>query len=270
MKFIKHSEYSVIEQLNKTPAKISLLSLFQNSEVHRNALLNALGKAYVTPNLFVDGVDQLIGNITVGAFIAVTNEEIPPKGRKSTKALYISIKCKSHIVPRALLDNGSLLNVMLMSTLSRLPIDLSDMKKSQMVVRTFDGTKREVLRNIRLPIQVGPYTFDFEFIVMDINPSYNCLLGRPWIHMTNAVPSILRQNIKFVVKESLITVVVEENMIATTTVATPYLEVKEDAIECSFQSFEIATATNTKNELKALMSHLLQNTRMILRQTISK
>ena len=28
LKFIKHSEYSVIEQLNKTPAKISLLSLF--------------------------------------------------------------------------------------------------------------------------------------------------------------------------------------------------------------------------------------------------
>ena len=28
LKFIKHSEYSVIEQLNKTPARISLLSLF--------------------------------------------------------------------------------------------------------------------------------------------------------------------------------------------------------------------------------------------------
>ena len=23
---------------------------------------------------------------------------------------------------------------------------------------------------------------------MDINPSYNCLLGRPWIHMTGAIP----------------------------------------------------------------------------------
>ena len=29
LKFIKHSEYSVIEQLNKTPAKISLLSCFR-------------------------------------------------------------------------------------------------------------------------------------------------------------------------------------------------------------------------------------------------
>ena len=99
MKFIKHSEYSVIEQLNKTPTKISLLSLFQNSEVHRNALLNALGKAYVTPNLSVDGVDQLIGNVTVGAYIAFTDEEIPPKGRDRAKALHITVKCKSHTPP---------------------------------------------------------------------------------------------------------------------------------------------------------------------------
>ena len=127
----------------------------------------------------MDGVDQLIGNITVGACIAFTNEEILPEGRDSTKALHITVKCKSHTVPRALLDNGSSLNVMPMSTLSKLPIDLSNLRKSQIVVRAFDGTKREILGNIKLPIQVGPCTFDSEFIVMDINPSYNCLLGRP-------------------------------------------------------------------------------------------
>ena len=57
LKFIKHNEYSVIEQLNKTLTKISLLSLFQNLKTYRNALLNALGEAYVTPNISVDGVD---------------------------------------------------------------------------------------------------------------------------------------------------------------------------------------------------------------------
>ena len=103
-----------------------------------------------------------------------------------------------------------------------------------MVVRAFDRTKREVLGNIKLPIQVGPSIFDSEFIVMDINPSYNCLLGRPWIHMAGAVPSTLHQKVKFVVEESLITVAAEEDMIATTTTTIPYLEVKEDAIECSF------------------------------------
>ena len=125
-----------------------------------------------------------------------------------------------------------------------------------MVLLAFDGTKREVLRNIKLPIQVRPCTFDSEFIVMDINPSYNCLLGRPWIHMAGAVPSTLHQKVKFVVEESLIIVVVEEDMIGTTTITTLFLKVKKDANECSFRSFEIATAINTKDESKALMSHL--------------
>ena len=111
----------------------------------------------------MDGVDQLLGNITVGTCIAFTDEEIPPEDRDSTKAPHITIKCKSHVMPRALLDNGSSLNVIPMSTLSRLPIDLSNLKKSQMVVKAFDGTKREVLGNIKLPIQVGPSVFESEF-----------------------------------------------------------------------------------------------------------
>ena len=63
LKFIKHSEYSVVEQLNKMPARISMLSLLQNSDIHRNALLKALDKAYVAHDIFVEGIDQLIGNI---------------------------------------------------------------------------------------------------------------------------------------------------------------------------------------------------------------
>ena len=140
------------------------------------------------PDLGCDRIDQLVGNITIGAFIAFSNEEIPSEGRRSTKALHITIKCKNYIMPQPLLENGSFLNVILMSTLSTLPIDLSYMKKSQMVVWAFDGTKREVLGNIELPIQVRQCTLNSKFIVMDINPSYICLLGRPWIHMVGTVP----------------------------------------------------------------------------------
>ena len=86
--------------------------------------------------------------------------------------------------------------------------------------------------------------------------------------MAGTMPSTLHQKVKFMVEESLITVVAEEDMIATTTVKAPYLEIKEDASQCSFRSFEIATAT--KEETEARMSHLSQNTQMILRQTVGK
>jgi hypothetical protein len=35
LKLMKHSEYSVVDQLKKTPARISLLSLVLSSELHR-------------------------------------------------------------------------------------------------------------------------------------------------------------------------------------------------------------------------------------------
>ena len=176
------------------------------------------------------------------------------------KALHITIKCKNHIMPRALLNNGSSLNMIPMSTSSRLPIDLSYMKKIQMVVRAFDGMKRKVLKNIELPIQVGPCTFNLEFIVMDINPSYNCLLGRPWIHMVGVVPSTLHQKVKFVVEKNLIIVVAKEDMVATTTVSTFYVEFEQDAIECSFRSFEVVIATYAKDGLEMPAHHLSQKT----------
>ena len=70
---------------------------------------------------------------------------------------------------------------------------------------------------------------------MDINPSYNCLLGRPWIYMAETVPSTLHQKVKFIADENLIIMVVEEDMVVTTIVSTPYIEIKENAIECSFR-----------------------------------
>ena len=42
LKFIKHSEYSIVEQLHKLPAKISLLALMLNSEPYREAVLKIL------------------------------------------------------------------------------------------------------------------------------------------------------------------------------------------------------------------------------------
>ena len=61
------------------PARISLLSLFQSLETHCNALLKALCEAYVTSTISVDRIDQLVGNVTVDACIAFTDEEIPQK-----------------------------------------------------------------------------------------------------------------------------------------------------------------------------------------------
>ena len=128
------------------------------------------------------------------------------------------------------------MNVILMATLLRLLVDPSHIKKTYLVVFAFDKIRKKVIGNIELPIQIDLCTFNIDFQVMDINLSYNCLLGQPWIHMARAIPSTLHQKVKFVVKEQLISVSTEEDIIATLTTSNSYINVNEGAIECSFQS----------------------------------
>nr|KYP46635.1 hypothetical protein KK1_031729 [Cajanus cajan] len=155
-----------------------------------------------------------------------------------------------HILARVLVDNGSSLNVMPKATLAKLPYDGSYIKPSTMIVRVFDGSRREVINEISLPIQIGPLTFEVVFHVMDIAPAYSCLLGRPWIHCARVVPSTLHQKLKFIVDDTLIIVLAEEDLLVSKPSSTPYIEVAKEALETSFQGLEIANVSYGKNIVK--------------------
>ncbi|XP_057976008.1 uncharacterized protein LOC131163438 [Malania oleifera] len=239
LKIIKHSEYNIVDQLKKMPAHISVLSLLLNSETHREALLKVLNQAYIPQDISVDKFNHVIGSLAASNYITFTDEEIPPEGQGHNKALHISTKCKDHMMSRVLIDNGSSFNVMPMTTLQRLPIDPSYVTPNNLVVRAFDGTRRESVGSLDIPIQIGPVTFNITFQVMDITPSYSCLLGRPWIHNTGAVPSSLHQRVKFIVGDKLVCVYGETDIMVTKPSSTPYVEAAEEAHEDSFRAFEI-------------------------------
>ena len=134
LKFIKHIEYSIVEQLHKMPAKISLLTLMMNLEPHREAMLKVLKQAYVPHNAPVDKIDRLEENIMMDNYISFSDDEIPPNGHESTKALHITTKVKDCTLLKVLIDNGSSLNIMPLPTLMRLPVDRSYMKHTHTVV----------------------------------------------------------------------------------------------------------------------------------------
>ena len=166
-----------------------------NSEPHKEAMLKVMKQAYVPHNASTDKIDCLVENIMMDNYISFSDNEIPPNGRGNTKALHITTKVKDCTLPKVLIDNGSSLNVMPLSTLMRLPVDRSYMKHTKTVVRAFNGTRREVTEKIEIEVQIGPCTFNVEFQVMDISPSYNCLLGRPWIYIAGLYhPSCTRKS----------------------------------------------------------------------------
>jgi len=191
LRLIQQSEFKVVEQLNKTPTRISLLELLISSEPHRALLVKVLNEAHIAHDISVEGFEGIVNHITTNNFLAFAEEEIPVKGRGHNKALHVSVRCMDHVVAKVLIDNGSSLNVMPKTTLEKLPFNASHLKPSSMVVRAFDGSRREVMGEIDIPIQIGPHTYNAVFQVMDINPAYSCLFGRPLVHALGVVPSML-------------------------------------------------------------------------------
>ena len=112
LRIIQQSEFKVIEQLNKTPARISLLGLLMNSEPHRALLVKILNEAHVGQDISVEGFRGIINNITTNNYLTFIDEEIPVEGGGHNRALHISVKCLDHIVFKVLIENGSSLNVM--------------------------------------------------------------------------------------------------------------------------------------------------------------
>ncbi|KAA3484369.1 hypothetical protein EPI10_006455 [Gossypium australe] len=238
LKFLKHSEYSVVKQLHKQPARISVLALLLSSEVHREALMKVLNETYVTKDISVNKLDRLVSNISADNFISFSDDEIPPRGMGSTKALYITTRCKGYTLPSLLIDNGSALNVLPLSTLKRLPIDSSHMKTCQNIVRAFDGTERRVMGRIDIPLQIGPNIYEVDFLL--------------------------------VTDGQLVTINAEEDIIAIVTNNTPYVETNEEAIKCSFRSLEFVNTTFISEGSKVPVPKISKTTRMSLQMIVGK
>jgi len=244
---IQQSEFKIIKQLNKTPARVSLLKLLMSSEPHRALLVKVLNETLESQDISVEGFEGIVNNITTNNYLTFTKEDIPIKGQGNNRALHVSFKSMDHIVAKVLIDNGSSLNVMPKGMLEKLPFNASHLRPSSMVVRAFDGSRREVRGEIDLPVQIGPHTCQVTFQVMDINPTYSCLLGRPWIHSVGVVPSTLHQKLKFLVEGHLVIVLGEEDILVSCPSSMPYVEAAEESLEMVFQSFEVVSNASVES-----------------------
>ncbi|XP_019465413.1 PREDICTED: uncharacterized protein LOC109363617 [Lupinus angustifolius] len=143
LKVTKQSEYRVVDQLNRTPARISILSLLMSSEPHKKVLMEIL-------------LNGIINNIVGDNYISFSDHEIPSEGMGHTSHLHISIMYQNCLIGKVLINSGSSLNVLSKRTLFRLLVDASYMGPSSMVVKAFDGSNRDVMGEMELHIKIGP------------------------------------------------------------------------------------------------------------------
>jgi hypothetical protein len=105
---------------------------------------------------------------------------------------------------------------------------------------------------VDLPIIIGPHVFQITFQVMDIQASYSCLLGRPWIHEAGAVTSTLHQKLKFVQNGKLVTVNGEEALLVSQ--LSSFSFIGADSVEgTSFQGL-VVEEENTKKSGASISS----------------
>ncbi|XP_027155699.1 uncharacterized protein LOC113758296 [Coffea eugenioides] len=213
LKRLKRSEYNVVEQLNKMPAQISILDLLFSSDLHRDALLEALTQARIPKDISVDNFSHIVENVLTAKQITFSDEELPAEGTGHNKALYVAVRCTRKMLPKVLIDNGSALNICPWRTLVKLGLQDVKLKPSETVVRGFDGAQRESIGEVNLVVEMGPARFQIACQVMHFPSVYNVLLGQPWIHSSGAVPSSLHQVLKFMVNDQLITIFAEEDCI---------------------------------------------------------
>ncbi|XP_070031124.1 uncharacterized protein [Nicotiana tomentosiformis] len=107
---VQAREYSMVDHLNKTPTQISILSLLQNSEAHRNALMKLLNEAYVPNNITSGEMANMLGQVLEGHKITFHED----------RALHITVQFEDKFIARVLIDGGSNLNNCPLTTLKRL------------------------------------------------------------------------------------------------------------------------------------------------------
>ncbi|XP_039684985.1 uncharacterized protein [Medicago truncatula] len=260
LKLIKKSEYRVVDQLMQTPSKISIMSLLLNSEAHKEALMKVLEQAFVDYDVSVSQFGGIVGNITACNNLSFSDEELPAEGRNHNLALHISVNCKTDALSNVLVDTGSSLNVMAKTTYAQLSYQGTPLRRSGVMVKAFDGSRKDVLGEVVLPITIGPQVFQINFQVMDIQASYSCLLGRPWIHEAGAVTSTLHQKLKFVRNGKLVTVNGEEALLVSH--LSSFSFIGADNVEGTpFQGFTMEEKSTRKSE--ASISSLKDAQKMI-------
>nr|XP_016441421.1 PREDICTED: uncharacterized protein LOC107767021 [Nicotiana tabacum] len=196
LKKMKMQDYSIIDQLRKTPAQISLLSLLFHSEEHRRVLIKTLNEAYVSEKTTMNQLEKMTKRFFEVNRITFSDDDLPEEGAGHNRALHLMVKCEGHYVKGVMIDGGSSVDVCPLSTLQQLNIDTNRIRTSNVSIRAFDGSRRDTIGEIELTMTIDPVDFNIVFQVLDMETSYNFLLGRPWIHMARAIPSTLHQMAK--------------------------------------------------------------------------
>ncbi|XP_070014000.1 uncharacterized protein [Nicotiana sylvestris] len=128
--------------------------------------------------------------------LSFNDEEVKGISQPHNDALVISILLNKVPVNRALVDPGSLANIIRLRVVEQLGRQ-DQIVSATRVLNGFNMASETTKGEITLLVNVTGTIQDTKFHMIEGDMRYNTLLGRYWIHNMRAVPSTLHQMMKF-------------------------------------------------------------------------
>ncbi|CAN6462345.1 unnamed protein product [Victoria cruziana] len=121
-----------------------------------------------------------------------------PVGVMHTSTLHLEVSVLGFSVSNVLIDGNASVNVFPLQTIQEIGIWRTQIELMIIDITRFYGHAQTPFGKVIVPVSVIPQDEDHmvEFYIIDVDTSYNMLLGRPWIHSQNAVASTLHQIVR--------------------------------------------------------------------------
>jgi hypothetical protein len=113
-------------------------------------------------------------------------------------SLYITGNCGGQKIDRILVDTGSSINIMPHKTLNTITLDVKNLSDENVIIHDFNQNSQKTLGAITLNLQCESLKAPIKFYGIDAETSYRALLGRPWLHSNQVIPSPLHQCLKYI------------------------------------------------------------------------
>ena len=110
--------------------------------------------------------------------------------------LVITLYIATQFVGSIVVDEGSLVNIIILYALNRMNIPKSKLFKRSSLLIGFNNEPRNAIGEIKIPVYIEGVNSMQRFCVISALSSYNLILGRPWIHDLKVVPSMYHQCVK--------------------------------------------------------------------------
>ena len=129
--------------------------------------------------------------------IAFNDNDLEGTIQPHDDALMVKARINDFIVKRVLIDQGNGAKVMYPNLFKGLGLKNEDLSKYNTPLVGFDGWMVISEGQISLLVNMEDKEVMVTFIIVALFSPYMAILGRPWIHVIEAVPSTLHVTVKF-------------------------------------------------------------------------